>query len=165
MIGWAGQARVLPGVVVRGGCVGDAGKNQQSEARIGGCACSPSRWHNVPRAGALPCERHRGAASGRCADLPRPAWCAGHRCHLPQRRALRGEQAPWAGLTWELGCVPGVESFTQSLGTGLALENQLSIYLFLQLIHMYCTRRQLTVLFSAPSRPHNQNCIDREVPR
>lgn len=56
----------------------------------------PGRWHHVPRVRALPCERHCGPAGGGRADLPRPAWRAGHRCHLPQRRALRGEQALWA---------------------------------------------------------------------
>lgn len=37
----------------------------------------------------------------------------------------------WAGLTWEPGRDSGTEYFTQSRGPGLALEYQLTIYLFL----------------------------------
>lgn len=95
MIGWAGQARVLPGVVVLGAGLGTPGKIRGWRPRSA-VALVPGRWHHVSGVGALPCERHSGPASGRRADLSRSARRAGHRCHLPQRRTLRGEQAPWA---------------------------------------------------------------------
>ena len=161
MTGRAGLARVLSGVVVPEALLRTPGRTigQRPGAAV---VSSRDRCHHVPRVGPLPCERYSGPAGGRRADLPRPAWCAGHRCHLPQRRALRGEQALWARPGLLGGAYLGTRACPRQWIVCwkplryLARNSQLTISLFLLLTHI---RVQFPLLFTSTSLPHVQNGV------